>query len=525
MPRDCGPVPVEPEPGPVRHERAPVAELEVRGEQLVEPVEARARSDTRGLPDGDSSARPRSGRGRSGGHGSKAEPARRREGRGRHELADAAHDGRVAADDVDGARVDQCSEGPVAGERLAEPDLHARTAAEVGGERRRLSENGSSTYARSNRCEQAESPERVVEAAERPERVDDEQAAVTDDLADRRDARTSAARVVGPDRDLHGVAAQVAKVPTSRPADRRARRAAALVAADAADRHGASPLAEQVGDRGVESLAEEIPEREVDRAHGDREEPLLRVWPVAPESCLRISSGVDGSAPSRSGTRASSTMRATGRPRPNAYPVPSRPFSVLMRTTSYVLRVTVAAPTSSGCGSGTEQAKQVTSRIGSASWTGGRRPARQSSSPELGRERALGPKKTTSTSTGVPGSIADPPSDSAPCSQGRASGDSQLWLLDRGELALVERDQRDLVGDGDVVAVEVLEDARGDRVRDTAEDRRRAAGEHALGEVPAGTAVDLVVRHDDLLDRRQAELARRTPRTRRPPRARAEPRR
>ena len=55
VPRDGGPVEVEPEPGPVRHERAAVAQLELGREQLVKARRGRSPEPcTRARPDGDS---------------------------------------------------------------------------------------------------------------------------------------------------------------------------------------------------------------------------------------------------------------------------------------------------------------------------------------------------------------------------------------------------------------------------------------------------------------------------------------
>ena len=77
--------------------------------------------------------------------GGDLEPAAEARAAARHELAHAADDGRVAADDVDRPESISCAERAMAGEGLAEPDQHPvrrRSSATSGA---RLSENGSST--------------------------------------------------------------------------------------------------------------------------------------------------------------------------------------------------------------------------------------------------------------------------------------------------------------------------------------------------------------------------------------------
>ena len=68
--------------------------------------------------------------------GRELEAGRGRERRRRHELADAADDGRVAAHDVDGPGLQQLAERPVTGEVLTQPDQQPGAAPQIGDERR-----------------------------------------------------------------------------------------------------------------------------------------------------------------------------------------------------------------------------------------------------------------------------------------------------------------------------------------------------------------------------------------------------
>ena len=73
------------------------------------------------------------------------EPRRRGKRRGREELANATHDRRVAADDVDGTRRDQLAEGTVPRQALAEPDQRPERRRRSATRGATASVNGSST--------------------------------------------------------------------------------------------------------------------------------------------------------------------------------------------------------------------------------------------------------------------------------------------------------------------------------------------------------------------------------------------
>ncbi len=200
-------------------------------------------------------------------------------GRG-EELADAADDGRVAADDVDGLRGDQLAEGSMARQALAEPDQHPAPTPEVGDERGEALREGVLDVGEVERLEESQPAQRVLEARERAERVDDERALGAEHLARSLEAARVGGRVVGADRELHSLAPERDESDELLLELGQIERRLPPVAADRAQRHFIAPPPEEVGERHVEALAEQVPEREVDGARGDREEAALRVRPV-----------------------------------------------------------------------------------------------------------------------------------------------------------------------------------------------------------------------------------------------------
>ncbi len=144
---DCVPVQVEPEPGPIRHDGAAVANLELRRRAARRARRGRSPVPcTRARPGAGSRARRRSARGRAGGRAWRPRARARTPGCRGHELAHASDHRRVAAHDVDRAGVSISSRNA----RCPRGSRRARSACRCGGAARRraapgVSENGSST--------------------------------------------------------------------------------------------------------------------------------------------------------------------------------------------------------------------------------------------------------------------------------------------------------------------------------------------------------------------------------------------
>ncbi len=136
VPRDRVPVPLEPETGTVGEKRTAVDDLELGGKQLLEPVESGIRGHVleAGRVEVDRRAELHVDVGVDVGR--ELEAGRRCERRRRHELADAADDGRVTAHDVDRPGLQQLAERPVTGEVLAETDQQPGAPPQIGDEGR-----------------------------------------------------------------------------------------------------------------------------------------------------------------------------------------------------------------------------------------------------------------------------------------------------------------------------------------------------------------------------------------------------